>query len=93
MTNLTSAKGRKQQLKTGVVVSTRMNKTVVVAVTHAYRHPLYKKHIRRTRRFAAHNENSTIQVGDKVTMVQTRPISKTKHFIIVGKLATDKSKK
>ena len=71
---------------TGKVVSSKGAKTVVVAVTRIVRHPLYKKQIRRTRRFAAHYEESDILVGDMVRIVPTRPMSKTKHYIVEGKI-------
>ncbi|MBI5619421.1 30S ribosomal protein S17 [Candidatus Gottesmanbacteria bacterium] len=70
----------------GTVVSTSMTKTVTVAVTHVRRHPLYKKQVRRTRRYAAHNESMALSVGDTVRIVSTRPVSKTKHFIVKEKI-------
>lgn len=70
---------------TGVVVSTKMNKTIIVEVTWRWRHPLYKKAIRKTKRFAAHNERSDIAVGDHVTIRETKQMSKTKHFRVVTK--------
>jgi len=73
--------------KTGTVKSVKMQKTVVVAVIHTVRHPLYKKSVRRTKRYAAHNENLELRVGDKVTIVETKPFSKTKHFLVMKKIA------
>lgn len=66
----------------GTVVSTSRAKTVTVAVIHTRRDPLYKKQVRRTRRYAAHNESMTLTVGDTVRIVSTRPVSKTKHFVV-----------
>lgn len=67
---------------TGVVVSVAP-KTVIVEVTHAFRHPLYKKAVNRMKKFAVHNEKDGITVGDKVQIVETKPISKNKHYKIV----------
>lgn len=72
---------------TGIVKSIKMNKTVVVAVTTMTRHPLYKKAVKHTSRFAVHNEGHDIAVGDFVRILQTRPISKTKHYKIVEKVS------
>jgi small subunit ribosomal protein S17 len=71
----------------GNVVSTKMSKTVVVAVTSLFRHPLYKKAIRRTKRFLANNEGLTLSVGDRVKIKEVRPISKNKYFIVKEKLS------
>ena len=69
----------------GKVVSVKTAKTVIVAVVHQHRHPLYKKAVNRTRRFAVHNESLELKEGDKVHIVQTKPISRTKHFMVVAK--------
>lgn len=71
----------------GIVVSVNMNKTVIVEVSHNFRHPLYKKSIERTKRYACHNESLSLAVGDKVTITETRPVSKNKHFRIVEKIS------
>ncbi len=71
---------------TGTVVSIKGQKTLIVAVVRLYRHPLYKKQIRKTKRFAAHNELQTISVGDKVLLLPTRPISKAKHYMVKEKI-------
>ncbi len=78
----------KSQIKgeIGTVVSTKGQKTVIVELVRLYRHPLYKKQVRRTRRFAAHNELADIAVGDTVVLVSTRPISKTKHYMVKEKV-------
>ncbi|MDO8430145.1 MAG: 30S ribosomal protein S17 [bacterium] len=70
----------------GVVVSDKMKKTVVVAVTNYKLHPKYKKFFTSTNRFKAHDENNTYHVGDKVIIQETRPLSKEKRWIVVGKL-------
>ena len=70
----------------GKVVSTKMKKTVVVEVETAKPHPLYKKIVKKRKKFKAHNESFDLKVGDKVKIVQTRPLSKEKHFKVVEKL-------
>ncbi|MGH2442003.1 MAG: 30S ribosomal protein S17 [Chloroflexota bacterium] len=64
--------------KTGSVVSDKMQKTIVVAVENLVEHRLYKKRIRLTRRFQAHDENNEAHMGDTVRIVETRPLSKNK---------------
>jgi small subunit ribosomal protein S17 len=70
----------------GIVVSTGMQKTIVVSVTHLFRHPLYRKAVKRHRKFAVHNEIAGIGVGDKVQIRETKPMSRRKHFIVVSKV-------
>ena len=72
---------------TGTVVSTAMQKTVVVRVERKFRHPLYQKIITQHAKHKAHNEIEGIQVGDQVTIEETRPLSKDKHFRVVEKRA------
>jgi len=67
----------KRQLQ-GTVVSNKMQKSVVVLVERLVLHDNYKKYVRQRRRFAAHDENNTCQIGDKVLITESRPISKTK---------------
>lgn len=69
----------------GVVASTKNKDTVIVEVIRMTRHPMYRKAVRRTKRFAAHVANMDLIVGDKVIMKEIPPISKTKHFIIVSR--------
>ena len=71
---------------TGKVVSTKMQKTVIVEVTRFVRHPIYKKAMRKTRKFAADPGGLTVAVGDMVKIISTRPISKRKHYRIVEKI-------
>jgi len=72
-----------QKIKIGRVVSDKMDKTVVVAVEELVRHPLYKKTIRRTKKFKAHDENNSCRTGDVVKIVETRPLSKEKRWRVV----------
>ena len=67
----------------GVVVSDKMDKTVVVAVRHFVKHPKYQKYIYFTKKYKAHDEGNECKTGDKVTIEETRPISKDKTFKIV----------
>lgn len=68
---------------TGVVVSTKNEKTIVVKVDRIYRHPLYRKVVKKSKKINAHYEGSDIAVGDTVSIKETRPISKNKHFIVL----------
>lgn len=72
-----------RKTRVGLVVSDKMDKTVVVAVQEHYRHPMYKKVMRSTYRLKAHDENNECHVGDKVLVMETRPISKDKRWRIV----------
>ncbi len=64
----------------GIVVSDKMDKTVVVMVERLVKHPLYKKYIRRRRKFMAHDEENTCRTGDKVLIEETRPLSRHKRW-------------
>lgn len=64
----------------GKVVSTKMQKTIVIEVVFARKHPLYKKVVRKKNRFKAHNENIAVKEGDMVKIIETRPLSGDKHF-------------
>lgn len=70
----------------GKVVSTKMQKTVVVEVERMFRHPLYKKVIRRHKKYKAHNEKLDLKEGDLVRIKECAPISKDKHFVVIEKL-------
>lgn len=76
---------RKRKLQ-GVVVSDKMAKTAVVAVSHDQKHPKYSKYYRVTQRLKAHDENKEYKVGDKVMIEETRPMSKEKRWKIIGKI-------
>ena len=67
----------------GRVVSDKMDKTVVVAIQDSVKHPLYKKVIKRTVKHKAHDENNECRVGDRVRIMETRPISKDKRWRLV----------
>jgi small subunit ribosomal protein S17 len=67
---------------TGVVVKTAMKDTATVRVDRYVKHPKYKKYSVRSKKYLAHDPGNTVQVGDKVTIVATRPISKLKRFAI-----------
>jgi small subunit ribosomal protein S17 len=66
--------------RVGLVVSDQMNKTRVVAVERSYRHPRYSRVVKRTARFKAHDERNESHVGDRVLIVETRPLSKDKRW-------------
>ncbi len=76
-----------KQVKTikGVVVSDKMDKTAVVAVTRFVKHPKYGKYFKITKKYKAHDETNAAKVGDNVEIAQTRPRSKDKHFEIITK--------
>ena len=67
----------------GTVVSDKMDKTIVVAVETSVAHPIYKKTVKRTYKLKAHDENNECKVGDKVEVMETRPLSKDKRFRLV----------
>ena len=69
-----------RETRVGMVSSDKMDKTIVVSVTEHVRHPLYKKIIKRTFKLKAHDENNSCQIGDKVRVMETRPLSKDKHW-------------
>ena len=72
--------------RVGVVVSDAMDKSVIVEVKRTVMHPLYKKYIRKRSRFLAHDEKDECRVGDKVTIVESRPLSKRKRWRVREKL-------
>ena len=72
-----------RKTRTGKVVSDKMDKTVVVAVIDNVRHPLYKKIVKRTVKFKAHDETNACGIGDTVMIMETRPISKDKRWRVV----------
>ena len=69
-----------KRTKVGVVVSNKMRKTVVVAVENLFQHGMYQKYIKRTSKFLAHNETLDLNVGDRVMIEETRPLSKRKRW-------------
>lgn len=72
-----------KKIYTGVVVSNKMDKTVVVAVTRMFQHPRYKKTIKRVTKFKAHDENNKCKIGDVVKIIETRPLSKEKRWKVL----------
>jgi small subunit ribosomal protein S17 len=68
----------------GVVVSDKNDKTIVVQVERRYTHPLFKKTVRRTKKYHAHDEANKFKIGDKVSIEETAPISKNKRWTVVG---------
>ena len=69
--------------RVGIVVSNKMDKTITVQITERYTHPLQKKILKRSKKFLAHDENNEAEIGDKVLIAETRPLSKNKHFRLV----------
>ena len=72
-----------RKTRVGIVVSDKMDKTVVVAIVDNVKHPLYKKIVKRTVRLKAHDENNACKVGDRVEVMETRPLSKDKRWRVV----------
>ena len=72
-----------RKTRVGVVVSDKMDKTIVVAVKDSVQHPLYKKILKRTKKFKAHDENNEAGIGDRVEMMETRKISKDVNWRLV----------
>ncbi len=68
---------------TGKVVSNKMNKTVVVAVTRHFQHPVYKKTVKKVAKFKAHDEGNVCNIGDDVKIIETRPMSKDKRWLVL----------
>ncbi|NLM96769.1 MAG: 30S ribosomal protein S17 [Halanaerobiaceae bacterium] len=77
------AERNKRKELVGIVVSDKMDKTVSVAVERRTRHPLYKKTVKKTSTFKAHDEKNECGIGDKVRIMETRPLSKTKRWRVV----------
>jgi small subunit ribosomal protein S17 len=73
-----------RKTRVGIVVSDKMDKTIVVAIKDNVRHPLYKKIIKRTIKLKAHDENNSCGIGDKVEIMETRPLSKDKRWRLVN---------
>ena len=69
-----------QKIRDGIVISNKMDKTVVVLVQRRFRHPLYVKLVTRTKKYKVHDEQNVLNIGDQVKIVECRPISKDKRF-------------
>lgn len=72
-----------RKVKVGKVVSNKMDKTIVVAIEYSVKHPLYSKVIKRTYKLKAHDEENVCSIGDKVKVMETRPISKDKRWRLI----------
>lgn len=77
-TETTETERGRRKVRVGKVVSSRMNKTIVVAIVRMVKHPLYKKYIKRTTKLYVHDEKNDAREGDTVRVVETRPLSKLK---------------
>lgn len=80
---MNAEQNKSQRVITGKVISSKMNKTIVVQVERKVKHPSYGKYVRRFSKMYAHDEDNTCSIGDLVTIQQTRPISKTKRWKLV----------
>ena len=69
----------------GLVVSDKLDKTITVLVSRKVTHPVYKKYIKRSKKYSAHDEESKFKTGELVTIQENKPISKTKKWIVIGK--------
>ena len=72
-----------RKTRTGLVVSDKMEKSIVVSVERKVKHPIYGKFVKKTAKFMAHDENNTCGIGDTVTIMETRPLSKNKNWRLV----------
>lgn len=72
-----------RKVREGIVLSDKMDKTIVVAIKDKTKHPLYKKTINMTKKLKVHDENNEAGIGDKVEVMETRPISRDKHWRLV----------
>lgn len=82
VTATTGTRGSRKT-RTGIVVSDKMDKTVVVTITRRVPHPVYGKMVTRTKRVKAHDEENSVKTGDTVRIMETRPLSKTKRWRVV----------
>ena len=73
----------RRRVKVGIVTSNKMDKTIVVATEESVRHALYGKSVKRTKKFMAHDEENACGIGDKVRIMETRPLSKNKRWRLV----------
>ena len=84
MTETTSTEVRQaRKVREGIVVSSKMDKTIVISIVERVRHPKYAKFVQRTKKLYAHDEANDAQVGDRVRVMETRPMSKLKRWRIV----------
>jgi len=73
----------RRKIRAGVVVSNKMDKTVVVRVTREFRHPVYGKRVKFSKKYVAHDETNQCQIGDVVKIMETRPLSKRKRWRVI----------
>lgn len=83
MKTKTEQKNTKGKVLKGVVVSDKMTDTIVVQVTRYFKHAKYQKFIKEHKKYKAHDKGNTCKIGETVTILETRPISKDKHFIVI----------
>lgn len=86
--SLPEGAGKSERIREGVVISDKMNKTIIVEITRLTQHPRFKKVVRRRVRYAAHDEKNEAKVGSKVQIVETRPLSRTKRWRLVKVLSS-----
>lgn len=84
-------KRRHRKIRTGTVVSNRMQKTVSVSIVRSYQHPLYKKVVRSTKKILAHDDQNQCNVGDVVQVIESRPISRHKRWRVQSILSAAQS--
>lgn len=73
----------RRKVREGIVTSNKMDKTVVVAEEKMIMHPIYKKRVKQTKKYKAHDEENTCNIGDRVRIMETRPLSKDKNWRVV----------
>ena len=73
-----------KRILSGIVISSNLNKTITVNVTRRIKHKLYKKIIRQTKKYHAHDENNEFKVGDTVSIIESKPISKLKKWMVIS---------
>lgn len=83
-----NTRNNRRKIKEGVVVSNKMQKTVVVKVNRTYRHPQYQKVITRAKKYYAHHEGPPLKVGEVVKIRETRPLSRLKRWLVVANVNT-----
>jgi small subunit ribosomal protein S17 len=83
VSDTTSTERNRRKVRTGVVVSDKMDKTVLVRIDRSFRHPLYQKIVKRSSKLAAHDELNDAHAGDTVRVMETRPLSRTKRWRVV----------
>ncbi len=81
--SITMEERKLRKQRTGVVVSNKMDKSISVAVERKLKHPIYGKFVKKTKKFMAHDENNDCNVGDKVRIMETRPLSKNKRWRLI----------